>query len=211
MKIKTNWQNYHSYLRQATIGRIPQYFHWKAYMYLLKRIVFNKNIDILELGSGTGLNTLKMCNYFDTNCVTLIDNNTDALRMSEKLFRTIDIKKEFIEEDVTNFNTDRRFDLVHSHGLVEHFQASVTKDLIKKHIGLARSNGYIIIFVPTPIGNYMKCRKVCERLNLWPFPDERPISEKELMDEANKYNIEIIDSIVYYVVYPTLGILIKKI
>jgi hypothetical protein len=57
----------------------------------------------------------------------------------------------------------------------------------------------------------MKFRKVCERLNLWPFPDERPISEKELMDEVNKYNIEIIDSIVYYVVYPTLGILIKKI
>ncbi len=209
--MKTNWENYHRNLRQATVGRIPQYFHWKAYLHFMKRIVLNGKIDILELGSGTGINTFKMCDYFDVRSVALVDSNSLALKMSEKMFKPLKIEKTFIEEDVTHFRSEKKFDLVHSHGLIEHFPATVMHELIKKHLDLARSDGYVIIFVPTPEGNYMRFRKACEILHIWPFPDERPLSREEIMSQVNLYNVLLVDSIIYSVLYPTLGLLIKKI
>jgi cyclopropane fatty-acyl-phospholipid synthase-like methyltransferase len=209
--MKTNWENYHGNLRQATIGRIPQYFHWKAYLHFLKRIVTDEKIDILELGSGTGINTFKMCDYFDVRSVTLVDSNSLALRMSEKMFKPLTIKKTFIKEDVTKFHAERKFHLVHSHGVIEHFSVTVMHELVEKHIDLARPDGYVIIFVPTPTGNYIRFRKACETLHIWPFPDERPVSKEEIISQTSRYNTLIVDSIIYSVLYPTLGLLIKKI
>jgi cyclopropane fatty-acyl-phospholipid synthase-like methyltransferase len=152
-----------------------------------------------------------MCDYFDVESAMLVDSNSLALRMSEKMFKPLSIKKTFIEEDVTNFHSERKFHLVHSHGLIEHFPVTVMHKLIKKHIDLARTDGYIIIFVPTSTGNYVRFRKACETLHIWPFPDERPVSKEEIISQTRRYNTLIVDSIIYSVLYPTLGLLIKKI
>ena len=208
--MKTNWNTYHRNFRQLTVGWIPQYFHWKAYLSLLNKITYSKKVDILELGSGTGFNSFKMCEYLDVNKVTLVDSNPAALRISHKLFSKFDINKEFVEKDVTKYHTDKQYDIVHSHGLIEHFSVPEMNLLIKKHIDFALPNGHIIIFVPTPLGNYKRFRRTCEFLRIWPFPDERPILKEELIQEIIKYNVSVIDYTIYTVFYPTLGIIIKN-
>jgi cyclopropane fatty-acyl-phospholipid synthase-like methyltransferase len=208
--MKTDWDTYHRNCRQLTVGRIPQYFHWKAYRFLLNKIDYNKKISILELGSGTGLNSLRMCEYLDIGKVTLVDSNPSALRMSRKLLSKFQIEKKFVETDVSEYQADERYDIVHSHGLIEHFSFSERNSLIKKHIDFAVPGGHVIIFVPTPLGNYKKFRRTCEFLRIWPFPDEIPIHREELIQELTKYDISIIAHIIYTVFYPTLGILVKK-
>lgn len=208
--MKTNWDTYHGNWRQLTVGRIPQYFHWKAYRSLLNKISHSKEIDILELGSGTGFNSLKICECLNVRKVTLVDSNPSALRMSRKLLCKFHIEKEFIETDVSKYHADKQYDIVHSHGLIEHFPIPERNLLIKKHIDLAVPGGHIIIFVPTPLGNYKRFRRTCEFLRIWPFPDERPLLREELIQEMTKYDISIIDYIIYTVLYPTLGVLARK-
>jgi cyclopropane fatty-acyl-phospholipid synthase-like methyltransferase len=207
---QTDWHRYHNYLKQTTLGKIPQIFHWRAYKQLLAKISFQKNMDILELGCGTGLNTLKICKNFDIGSVTLVDMNVSALNISSSFFKKINIKKTFINSNVNEFHTGKKFDLVHSHGLIEHFPVPLRNELIKKHIHFLKPGGYLIIFVPTPIKNYNRFRKLCETLHVWPFPDEIPITEADLVNQIIKNDIQIIDSIIYTFLYPTLGILAKK-
>jgi trans-aconitate methyltransferase len=210
MFMQTNWDIYHRNFRQLTAGRILRHFHWKAYLSLLEKIHYDRKVDILELGSGTGFNTLGLCKYFDVRKITVVDSNPVALKTSRRLFGSLDIEKEFIEADVTKYHTDGKYDLVHSHGLIEHFSVSEMNRLIERHVDFAAPEGYIIIFVPTPEGNYKRFRRVCEFFHLWPFPDERPVLRQELLGEIRKYNIVVIDTIIYTVFYPTLGILVKK-
>jgi len=208
--MQTNWHTYHRNFRQLTAGRILRHFHWKAYLSLLKKIHFDRKVDILELGSGTGFNTFSLCRYFDVRKVTMVDTNPAALKTSRTLFGNLDIEKEFIEADVTKYQPDRKYDLVHSHGLIEHFTAHEMNRLIEKHIDFTAPDGYSIIFVPTPEGNYRRFRKICEFFHLWPFPDERPVLKQEIVREMGKHNVTVIDTIIYTVFYPTLGILVKK-
>lgn len=208
--MKTNWDTYHRNFRQMTVGWIPQYFHWKAYRSLLNKMNCDRKVDILELGSGTGFNSFKMCEYLDVHNITLVDSNPAALRISRKLFSKFDIEKKFVEKDVTKYHTNKQYDIVHSHGLIEHFSVPERNLLIRKHIDFTVPDGHIIIFVPTPSGNYKRFRRTCELFRIWPFPDERPILREELVQEISQYNVSVIDCIIYTVFYPTLGILVKK-
>lgn len=98
-----------------------------------------KNLDILDVGCGTGVNYNWLKNW---GRVTGLDTSTEALEYC----RNKQVYDELIQTDGTNLAFDSRFDLVTSFDVLEHIQDDMSA-LQNWHAAL-KPNGYIFITVP---------------------------------------------------------------
>ena len=109
-----------------------------------------ENSELIDYGSGTGLNTLPY-NLMGARC-TLLEYDKNSLNFSKNLFRKFSKKNyEIIETDLFKFKTKKKFDFVVSNGV-----SIVTKNpllnlkiclkSLKKNgffiLGLGETNGY---------------------------------------------------------------------
>lgn len=96
---------------------------------------------LLELGAGTGL-----CAHFlaaKTKAqTTLLDKDRQLVTKLKEKYPD----KEIIHADLFNFSTKRKWDLVYSLGLIEHFPDEKAIKAIKIHKKL--SSQYVLIAVP---------------------------------------------------------------
>lgn len=76
----------------------------------------------------------------------------------------------------------RKFDLVYSVGLIEHFDREDTVRAIRNHVMSAIPGGLVLISFPCPTLLYRIARRFLEAAQLWRFPDERPIFPSEVLD-----------------------------
>jgi putative flippase GtrA len=76
----------------------------------------------------------------------------------------------------------RRFDLVYSVGLVEHFDVTGTAAVVRAHFTLAAPLGTVVMSFPTPTLLYRSTRRALEVAGLWRFPDERPLQLREVLE-----------------------------
>ena len=81
MRVATNWDRYY---RRIKISQMTLGFIWKAYVDLLNGVHFGEPIKIIELGCGTGFNTLQLTKLFPVSKVTLVDANPNVLAVAEK-------------------------------------------------------------------------------------------------------------------------------
>ncbi len=133
---------------QGPWSRLYQSFYLLAYLSSLWRarhtysLVRDLKINsLLELGAGTGL-----CAHFlaaKTKAQTaLLEKDAQlAVKLKEKYK-----DKKIIQADLFNFNTKKKWDLVYSLGLIEHFPDEQRIKAIKLHRKL--SSKYILIAVP---------------------------------------------------------------
>lgn len=77
-------------------------------------------------------------------------------------------------------------DAVFSVGLIEHFDASGTREAILSHFALLKPGGCAIISFPTPTLLYRAARWLTESLGAWKFPDERPLDRAEVIQAASQ-------------------------
>lgn len=126
---------------------------WLQARWLLKSL---KDLDIktmLELGGGSGLIARRLSQKLGTQ-LTLLDNDPEAYRVFQKFSNY----GEYIKEDFFNFQTSRRWDLVYSLGVIEHFPKEKRIQLIKIHKNLATK--YVLIMVPARSGTQRVIKKI---------------------------------------------------
>ena len=94
-----------------------------------------KNLEVLELGSGTGILSILMAK--EGALVTLIDKNKNALLYSKIIVRELRKRGKFIgrvkivEGDIYDIEQKGNFDIVHNYGVIEHFQDKEIIRLLK--------------------------------------------------------------------------------
>lgn len=139
-----NWNEFWAFTgKQKLFNSVLYQFHYRQYLKLLKSISL-KDISYLELGAGTGIISQRLIRRLGGQCV-LVDNN----ELAHQLFmanKQKDVDVEYLQMDIFELNLDRRFDLVCSDGLIEHFSEKTS--VLELHRRFLQQDGYIIIFVP---------------------------------------------------------------
>lgn len=183
MRKPTNWSEYQS----DPNSFLSKYFFLnlviKAYLNLLDNINFDRPIKILEFGGGTGYTNKWLCRKLDVKKITLVDSNKKMLNLSKQTLSDISSEKQFIEGDFFKVRLSEQYDIVHSQGVVEHFEPEKRMELLTRHFNSTKPGGYCIVYSPTPTKSYGFFRKIAEILGLWKFSDEVPLDKDTIIKE----------------------------
>lgn len=188
-RVTTDWDKYH---RRVRISQRFLWTVWRAYADLLRGISFTEPIKIIELGCGTAYHTLQMTKLFPVSKVTLVDFNANVIEDTRKRLSCLECEKEFLLQDLFSLDLGEKYDIVHSQGLLEHYTPEEQEKLICLHRDLLTPNGIAVILVPTPSLPYRLWRGLLEKLHLWIYADETPISEAEFARQLESSGLEIL-------------------
>lgn len=180
---------------RRTWSNVPVWWSilWRGYKQLLKEVKL-KSPRIMELGCGSGRTSLALAKLFKGE-VTLVDNSKAAISKAKQVFHDQNINVKFIIGDLFSLKLKEGYDLVHSEGLIEHFQGETLTKLIKLHSLLCNPDGYVIIFAPTPSKTYILWRFIQERLGVWYYGDEKPMLEDELKALCSDNGLNVLKSV----------------
>ena len=84
--MQTNWTKHWNDLNNSFVWKAGIWLQNRAYKNLLKHTTL-KNPTIVELGSGSGANSLFLAQLLNSPKVTLVDFNKEGLAISKKLFK----------------------------------------------------------------------------------------------------------------------------
>ena len=205
MKDTTNWDRYY---KRIKISQITLRIIWKAYLDLLSEVNFREPVKIIELGCGTGYNTLQVTKLLPVNKITLVDSNLNVLTIAEKRLSYLKCEKEFLAQDLFSLDLSEKYDIVHSQGLLEHYPMERRRELVHLHRELLTTNGVAIILVPTPSLAYRFWRGLMEMMHLWIYPDEIAITRAEFSADLEHSNLEILKMKRYHLM--ELGAICKR-
>ncbi|MDD5529004.1 MAG: methyltransferase domain-containing protein [bacterium] len=185
------WTNkFTNFHRRFTVSQPVENFvrhqlYFKAINKLLDGSCVGKNI--LELGCGTGSNSLYLASTQQVNSVTLLDFSPEAMTNVKTETYPCHVKK--ISKDLLKFSPTKRYDFVHSTGLIEHFSGKERLYAIKKHSQCARSGGLVMIWVPifSPTFNCIGT------FNRWIGIKELPFTKTEMRLLCAQSKLEIIN------------------
>ena len=169
--------------------------------FLLKLKLTKKNFqnaDLLDLGCGSGQNTI-VFDYLGASC-TMIEFNKNSFNNARKLFKNYSKKKfKIINKDLFKFKTPRKFDIVVSNGVAHHTYN------VKKNIELAckyvKKDGFLILGVCTPEGWFQRNLQRAILFNVSNSTEEIIKNAKKLFSEhlskSKKYGLRTIDEIIF--------------
>jgi cyclopropane fatty-acyl-phospholipid synthase-like methyltransferase len=155
-----------------------------------------KNPKVIELGCGSGELTARIIKKYGGKA-TLVDKSRNALLLSSKRFKKHRIKANLIEKDLLKFNTKKKFDIVHSEGLIEHFLGEEQKKIVEAHKKSVNKNGYIIISVPRPVWYYRMTKWLLEKINKWPFGFEKAMNKNQLKEVLKRCDLKVLQTFEY--------------
>jgi cyclopropane fatty-acyl-phospholipid synthase-like methyltransferase len=111
----------------------------------------------------------------------VLDNSVEGMRLARQRFGpAYGDRVGYVADDVFTADPGRRFDVVFSVGLIEHFDDREMQKLIALHRHWVEPDGLVLIAVPTPTIFYRAVRTGAEVLGMWKFPDERPVPQARL-------------------------------
>ncbi|MGY3055043.1 SAM-dependent methyltransferase [Pedobacter sp. UYEF25] len=138
------WVNYWESKRGLAI-KLP--YNYLFHRQLAQVIKENKIESAIELGGFPGYYAVFLKKYFQLE-VTLLDYFVHPPVINQLLEKNglsaKDIK--IIETDLFNYQTDKKYGLVLSCGLIEHFND--TADIINRHIAFLKPGGMLFITLP---------------------------------------------------------------
>lgn len=138
--ITTHYDNVNSSLQNSYDKR---YLFWKSY--IAELISKNRNIKILEIGSGMGHNLIALSRLGYKNLVG-VDVSPECVNFckSKKLNSIL------VKNDNSSFYEKNRetYDLVILYDVLEHFTPEAGADLIRKCRQVLRQKGNVLISVP---------------------------------------------------------------
>ncbi len=110
------------------------------------------SMKIAEYGSGTGLLSLYMAQ--EGAHVTLVDFNPHCLEYSQLVLESMRKASQFkgslslVQGDFLKLDFHEGFDLIHSTGIVEHFDNLTALEMTEKMVNDVRINGQVLVGVP---------------------------------------------------------------
>lgn len=141
-------QNWDSFWESNTDSRFTKKSWSKTRMMKLLNGVVEPGMHVLDAGSGSGF----FSNYFIAkNChVYSLDYSEDALKLTRKLTRNQ--ANEYLKENLLNGSFGeryrKRFDLIFSDGLFEHFSSKDQQKIMAVFKKVKKDSGIITTFVP---------------------------------------------------------------
>lgn len=164
-------------------------YMWKYYKLLLEKTDL-KGKRILEIGAGTGTNSIMMAKAGAD--VTCVDNSRESLKLIRKGMERAGVKCNLIFEDAFDLDFEDEFDIVTSEGVVEHFLNRRRQNILDIHTRAARKGGRVIIIVPNMHSpGYRLGKWLAEVTDTWIYGGEYPYSMKELTKRMRKTGLDI--------------------
>lgn len=134
------WNEKLSFLiRQEEISRNDDYFE-----FLIKNVwKINEPIDVLDLGCGYGYIGLSLLKYLPKGSTyTGVDFSENLLQYGKKLFQEKQLPVTFIQEDLFNYKTKKKYDIALCQGVFRHYGTS--EAILKKMYELTKKGGLIV-------------------------------------------------------------------
>jgi len=103
-------------------------------------------ITTVELGCGTGLITRCLFDHYDISSAVAVDFSPLAVARAEANARGRNIR--VVQADLTTWQTEERFDLAISVGLIEHFAGRAFARIVQLHHDLLKPGGHALIMSP---------------------------------------------------------------
>ena len=141
-------ENWDDYWDANTDSRFTKRSWSKARMMNVLDTIVKEGMSVLDAGSGSGF----FSNYFiSKGCnVYSLDYSEDALKITRRL--TGGKSKEYLKEDLLDpkfgEKYPKKFDIIFSDGLFEHFSEEDQGKIISNFINVKKDNGVITTFVP---------------------------------------------------------------
>ena len=148
--------------------------YWANYQYekIPSRVVYEDYLPLcqgassfIEIGGFPGINALYFYKHVCPD-VSLLDFYCDR-EMVNELERRNGIPcntVKCLEADFFQYTSDRKYDIVFSHGFIEHFQD--TADVIARHVRLLSDSGRLLIVLPNFRGMNGGIQWLFDRQNL---------------------------------------------
>ena len=150
-------------------------------------------LSVLELGGGNSCFLDGLMQQFTMSPYVVLDNSSEGMRLARERFGpAYGDRVGYLADDVFEAEPERRFDVVFSVGLIEHFDDHAMQKLIGLHRRWAEPDGLVLIAVPTPTIFYRVFRTGAEVLGLWKFPDERPVPQDRLAALMRTEGMEVL-------------------
>jgi putative flippase GtrA len=205
----TDWNRY--YRSVPVTARLTRKYTGRVLRAALKR--FSNSSDggpvIVELGGANScfldgiVSELRPCAYH------VVDSNAyglDILRERSGGSPQIRLHR----QDIMALDLDLQADVVFSVGLIEHFDLAGTRSAILRHFELLKPGGCAVLSFPTPTWLYRVARFLTELVGLWKFPDERPLSRREVLESLPAYADVVLEKTLWPLVYTQRLMVIRK-
>ena len=150
--------------------------------------------DVLEIGCGPGELTARMIERYG-GTATLLDSSPVALRMAAENFRRHGLRARLLKKDIFKSKAIGKFDVVHSEGLIEHFEGARQKQMVRAHSRAVRPGGYVLICVPRPKWYYSIWRARLEARGRWPYGHEVPMTAAQLTNVLERAGLHVINTL----------------
>jgi SAM-dependent methyltransferase len=170
-------------------GKILSRAHQKMLKKISQQFALNARTKVLDVGCGYGETLLNLRVVGLTNSIG-IDNSENALRLCMK--RNFLIGQDIFLMDATDMKfADKNFDLVISHGMLEHFKGTIFKEMIQEMCRVSRK--YVVIFQPNHFSMFNKFMLATGRRPVKEFSYSKLdfINEFERFDFAFKKDYDI--------------------
>ena len=147
----------------------------------------NKNTHILDLASGSGLIINRI--YNNVGHITAVEA---FMEFTKFIVQTKKI--ELINEDISNFKTDKVFDLITMFGIAQYFNETEITNIYKRYYKNLDENGNIIIKNQFGVHEDVTVSGYSDELKTNYYSQYRHIDkEVNLLKEVGYKNIEVID------------------
>ncbi len=198
------------------IQKLSESLVWKKLNKELKKHFKNyEKLDVIELGSGRGTTSL-LFGINESN-ITLVDESKEAIKEAKILYSKFKINPKLINKNLFELDKKKKYDIVISFGLAEHFEGKKRKEIWDIHYNLLKKKGIAIISVPNKrCYPYMIYKKLAELFNKWKYGLEIPYSRKEIFNLTKDFEkrkiigSSFINSIYHFLYKKIIQVLFRK-
>lgn len=165
----------------------------------MKKVLGNlKNKRVLEVGAGSGVDSLYLTKKYKTHAFCL-DFSEKALEKINSNFKKYNLKCKIIRANLRKIPyPDNYFDVVFSNGVLEHFRNPLKMILEQKRV--LKKGGLLVIGVPYKYTLYTLKKLILISLNKWYTGWETQFTKRELQNLIQTTNMKYVD--LYYDCHP---------